>query len=98
MRFLLQAYVLLVVACFPSATPSLLLLPATESEAPVEQEASPEEAALAEQTRTRVARDQLSRRLPVPLRVIRANGPSRLTILPPSGHRISNHLLAPLRC
>lgn len=97
-RVLLHSSVLFVVALFPCATPSFGLLNATESEAPVDQDESSEEEAINVQARTRVGRDQPGfRRLgPVHggLKVATVN----ITSLPHSGHRLSNHLLAPLRC
>ena len=83
---------------FPCATPSFGLLNVTESEAPVDQDESSEEEAISVQARTRVGRDQPGLRLLVPVHGGLSLATASIASLPHSGHRLSNNLLAPLRC
>jgi len=97
-RVALHVSVLFVVALFPSSTPGLGQHDLTESAAPVEQDESSEEAAIRVQVRTRFGRDELG----LPLSASLPGGPSLPTTgtsrAPQAGHRLPNHLLAPLRC
>jgi hypothetical protein len=85
------------VALFPCATLNFGPREVTESEAPVEREASSEEVAISAQSRTRVVRSHAGMRLLVTLR-IRLNLSTSTAGIARSGHRLPNHLLAPLRC
>jgi len=64
-RVLMHSSVLFVVALFLCATPGLGLLNVPESEAPVDQDESPEEEAISVQAPTRVGRGQLGSSLRV---------------------------------
>ena len=97
-RVLLQASVLFVVALFPCATPSFGLLTVAESEAPVDQDESSEEEAISVQARTRVGRNRPGSPLLVPVRDGLNLATASIAVVPHSGHRLPNNLLAPLRC
>lgn len=95
-RFALPLSALLVVAFLPCAIPRTGLLNSSESEAPVERDESSSEAEFSSQTRTRVPRNQASQQL-----LSATPGERRATpgvSFPRAGHRLPNHLLAPLRC
>ncbi|MCA9145193.1 MAG: hypothetical protein KDB05_20500 [Planctomycetales bacterium] len=96
-RVWLHAAVMLVLAIFPIATPSLGLRPVTESEAPVDQDENSHEQDISLQTKTRIGRRQTGVPLQVPASVsLRV---SHAAARPPvAGHRLHNNLLAPLRC
>ena len=97
-RVLSHACVLFVVTLFPCTTLSLGLPNVTESESPAGSDESSEEEAVCLQVRTRVVRNQPSSPLLVPDRVGFRHATARLASLPHAGHRLPNHLLAPLRC
>lgn len=93
LRFLL----VLTISLFTFATPSLGQRELTESEAPLQEEQSNTEAAFSERALARVPQDQPERLVLVPLqksvrRLVRVDS------APKSGHRLPNHLMAPLRC
>jgi len=93
LRFLL----VLAISLFTCATPSIGQRELVESEAPLQEEHSNEEAAVSERALAGFPQNQLGFRLLVPLQ----NSQSRLARVdnsPKSGHRLSNHLMAPLRC
>ena len=92
-----HASVFFAVALLPCASLSFGLREATESEAPVEREGSPEEVAIYAQSRMRVVRSHASIRLLVTLRTRLKLSTSSASVAR-SGHRLPNHLLAPLRC
>ena len=97
-RVLLHSSVLFVMALFPCATPSFVLLTETESEAPVNQEELSEEEAISVQARTRVGRDQPASPLLGAVRGGLSLATASIAGVPHSGHRLPNNLLAPLRC
>jgi hypothetical protein len=97
-RVVLHACVLLVVTLLPCTTLCLGLPNVTESESPAGPDELSEEKAVCLQVRTRVVRNQPSSPLQVPVRGGFSRVTSRLASLPHSGHRLPNHLLAPLRC
>lgn len=97
-RVLLHASILFVVALFPCSPSSSGLFTGTESEAPMDEDGSSQEEAITVQARSRVRHIQFG--LPAVL-----SPPCGLSLkttgeagVPLSGHRLSSHLLAPLRC
>jgi hypothetical protein len=97
-RVLLHAAILFVVALLPCSPSSFGLSTGTESEAPMDEDGSSEEEAITVQARSRVRRIQfgLPALLPPPCGLsFKTTGNAGD---PPSGHRLSSHLLAPLRC
>jgi len=97
-RVLAHAAVLFVAALFPCTALSLGLPNVTESESPAGPDEPSEEEAVCLQARSRVARSQPSSPLLVPVRVGFRRAAARPASVPHSGHRLPNHLLAPLRC
>lgn len=96
-RVSLHAAVMLVVAIFPCATPSLALRPATESEAPVDQDETSQEQDFSLQAKPRIGRRQTGVPLQVPVHIsLRVSHEAVRATMP--GHRLPNNLLAPLRC
>ncbi|MEO8494529.1 MAG: hypothetical protein ABI614_05640 [Planctomycetota bacterium] len=101
-RVLVHVCIVSVAALFPCATPSLGLfhvnVSTTESEAPADQDNSSETEAISVQIRARFGGTQSG----LPLKVAARCGVRVATVniasLPQSGHRLANHLLAPLRC
>jgi len=95
----LHSGVLIIAALFSCGIiPCLGLLPVTESEAPVDQDESSEEAASSARVRTHFSRTPSS----LPLVVSLSGGinfaTTRIFRVPDRGHRLHNNLLAPLRC
>lgn len=96
-RVVFCALVVFVSAIFSHAVPRIGPVSSTESEAPVEEGKSFEEAAISVQSHTRVRRHQATSPLPIAMHC----GTSLSTSTrsgPQSGHRLHNNLLAPLRC
>lgn len=97
-RVALHFSVLFVLALFPCHTPSVGLLDLTESEAPLDQDESSEEAAVGVQARTHIRRRQAGFSLLVPVRGGLSLSTAGTANIPHSGHRLPNNLMAPLRC
>ena len=93
----LHSSVLFAVALLPCTTPSFGMLNSTEFEAPVDQHESSAEEAISVQARTRVGRDQPGSPLLVPVRGGLSLATASIAVVPHSGHRLPNNLLAPLR-
>lgn len=96
-RVVVCALVVFVSAMFSHAAPRIGLVSSTESEAPVEEGKSVEEAAISVQGQTRVRRRQPTTPLPIAMRC-GASLSMNTRSGPQSGHRLHNNLLAPLRC
>ncbi|MDA1051184.1 MAG: hypothetical protein O3C40_11985 [Planctomycetota bacterium] len=97
-RVLLHSSMLFVVALFPCATPGMGLVNVTESEAPADQDESSAKEAISLQCRTRVVRNQPSSSFVVPMRSGLGLAAAKIAGHLHTGHRLSNNLLAPLRC
>jgi hypothetical protein len=96
---LLHCSVLFAVTLFPCATPWLGRVNATESEAPVDQDESSAKEAISLQPRTRAVRKQPgSPLLVVPMHGGLSHAAAKIAGHLHTGHRLSNGLLAPLRC
>lgn len=98
-RVLLHCSVVFVLALCPCATPSLGLINVAESEAPADQdESSLTKEAISSQCRAGVVRNQSSSPFAAPLRGGVSLAAAKIAGHPHTGHRLSNNLLAPLRC
>ena len=94
----LHLLLLFIVALFTCSTPCITSWDLTESESPAEQEQTSQESVINQQARARVRLSLPKMPLPVSLQQRGLTLNTQAAIAPPSGHRLSNHLMAPLRC
>jgi hypothetical protein len=98
LRIFLRALALFFVGVLPGVTPGLGRLHGTESEAPMDRDDLAEGEAIDVQPRTRVSHCQMASRCMLPIPEGSSIKTLRAVEHRSSGHRLSNNLMAPLRC